>query len=518
MKPWFKAYQIMGLRESLEPYPEVPLYYFLEESAKNFPDSTAVTYLEKQMIYSELLDAVNRLANGFSEHISKGDRVLITLRNCPQLLIAELAALKCGASAVLVSPLQPEKELKDIAERTNPKIVVGEKKFSESGIFVETKPSSFMGDDDFWNLIKSSQPDPPDVEINPKEDVAAILFTGGVTGVPKGVMLTHYNLTTNVLQVLPWLLGGAAEAVRGSGSVLLASPIFHSYGHWGMHVGIYWAFNLLIVSDPRNYDEILGYMKKYSPWVTVGVPGQYMKLIKREIEGLWTISVSGSAPLPKSTAKEYEKKAGIPIVEGYGLTETSPVTHINIASIARFLGLDAPDKTGSIGVPVPDTDVRIVKEDGSEADAGEEGEMQIKGPQVMKGYWNTEDPFVDGWLPTGDIACMDEDGFFYIVDRVKDMINVSGYKVYSRVVEEVLHQHPAVELVAVVGIPDKEREGSERVKAFVKLFDGASATPDEIREFCREKLPPYAVPVEVEIREKLPQAETQKILKRLLLQ
>lgn len=518
MKPWFKSYQMMGLRESIEPYPEVPLYYFLEESAKNFPDSTAITYLEKQMTYSELLDAVNRLANGFSEYLSRGDRVLITLRNCPQLLIAELAALKCGASAVLVSPLLPEKELKDIAEKTEPKIVVGEKKFSEYGIFVETKPSNLMGDDDFWSIIKSSQPDPPDAEINPKEDVAVILFTGGVTGVPKGVMLTHHNLTTNVLQVLPWLLGGAAEAVRGSGSVLLASPVFHSYGHWGMHVGLYWAFNLLIVSDPRNYDEILGYMKKYGPWVTVGVPGQYMKLIKREIEGLWTISVSGSAPLPKSTAKEYEKKAGIPIVEGYGLTETSPVTHINIASIARFLGLDAPDKTGSIGVPVPDTDVRIVREDGSEAELGEEGEMQIKGPQLMKGYWNAEDPFIDGWLPTGDVAYVDEDGFFYIVDRVKDMINVSGYKVYSRVVEEVLHQHPAVELAAVVGIPDKEKEGSERVKAFVKLFDGASATPDEIKEFCRERLPPYAVPVEIEVRETLPQTETQKILKRLLLQ
>ncbi len=518
MKPWFKAYKIMGLRESLEPYPEVPLFHFLEESAKNFPDSTAITFLERQMTYSELLDAVNRLSNAFSEHISKGDRVLIALRNCPQLLIAELAALKCGASAVLVSPLHPEKELREIAEKIEPKIVVGEKNFWESEVFIKTVPSHFLLGDDFWKLIASSKPQPPDVDINPREDVAVILFTGGVTGVPKGVMLTHYNLTTNVLQVLPWLLGGAAEGVRGIGSVLLASPIFHSYGHWGMHVGVYWAFNLLIVSDPRNYDEIVEYMKKYSPWVTVGVPGQYMKLIQREIDGLWTISVSGSAPLPKRTAKEYERKAGIPIVEGYGLTEASPVTHINIASIARFLGLDAPDKTGSIGVPVPNTDVRILKEDGSIADVGEEGEMQIKGPQVMKGYWKAESPFVDGWLPTGDVAYMDEDGFFYIVDRVKDMINVSGYKVYSRVVEDVLHQHPAVELAAVVGIPDREREGSERVKAFVKLVDGASASPEELREFCRERLPPYAVPVEVEIRESLPQAETQKILKRLLLE
>ncbi len=171
------------------------------------------------------------------------------------------------------------------------------------------------------------------------------------------------------------------------------------------------------------------------------------------------------------------------------MTEASPVTHINIASIAKFLGLEAPDKTGSIGVPVPDTDVRIVREDGSVADIGEEGEMQIKGPQVMKGYWQTDSPIVDGWLPTGDIAYMDEDGFFWITDRVKDMINVSGYKVYSRVVEEVIHQHPAIELVAVVGVKDEER-GTERVKAFVKLYEGAKATPEEIIEFCRGKLHP----------------------------
>lgn len=470
------------------------------------------------MNYSALLDAVNRLSSAFSKHVDKGDRVLIALRNCPQLLIAELAALKCGAMAVLVSPLHPEKELREIARRVEPKLMVGERDISDSEFiseFIEANPSKFM-DDELWRVAKSANPEPPGVEISPKEDVAVILFTGGVTGVPKGVMLTHYNLTTNVLQVLPWILGGAADAARGSGSILLASPIFHSYGHWGMHVGVYWAFNLLIVSDPRNYDEILRYMKEYSPWVTVGVPGQYMKLIRREIEGLWTISVSGSAPLPKATAREYEKRAGIPIIEGYGLTETSPVTHINIAGIAKFIGLDAPDKTGSIGVPVPDTDVRIVREDGSEAEIGEEGEMQIKGPQVMKGYWRAESPFIDGWLPTGDIAYMDEDGFFYITDRVKDMINVSGYKVYSRVVEEVLHQHPAVELAAVVGIPDKEKEGSERVKAFVKLYDGMKASPEEIREFCRERLPPYAVPVEVEIRDKLPQTEVGKVLKRLL--
>ncbi len=514
MRLWLKSYGMMGLRETLQPYPEVPLYQFLDDSAENYSESPAVTFLGKQLTYSELLDAVNRLASSLSEYLEKGDRALISLPNCPQLLISELAVMKCGATAVLLSPIHPDEERKEIAERTTPKVVIAERKFYDADFFVEVKSEEFMNDG-LWKLVESGKAEPPEVSIDPKEDVAVMMFTGGVTGVPKGVMLTHYNLTTNVLQVLPWLLGGAAEAVKGNGAILLASPIYHSYGHWGMHVGLYWGFNLLIVSNPRNYDEILNYMKTYSPWVTVGVPGQYIKLINKELEGLWTISISGSAPLPKKTAKEYEKKAGIPIIEGYGLTEASPVTHINIASIAKFLGLEAPDKTGSIGVPVPDTDVRIVREDGSVADIGEEGEMQIKGPQVMKGYWQTDSPIVDGWLPTGDIAYMDEDGFFWITDRVKDMINVSGYKVYSRVVEEVIHQHPAIELVAVVGVKDEER-GTERVKAFVKLYEGAKATPEEIIEFCRDKLPPYAVPKEVEIRDSLPTTDVGKVLKRLL--
>lgn len=514
MKPWLKSYGLIGLRETLKPYPEVPLFQFLDDSAGSYPNSPALTFLGKQLSYAELQEAVNRLANVLSEHLGKGDRVLISLPNCPQLLISELAVLKCGATAVLLSPMHPDEERRKIGDRTTPKVLISEEKFYDAELFVQVKPREFMNDN-LWETIKEAENKPPRVEINPKEDVAVMMFTGGVTGVPKGVMLTHYNITTNVLQVLPWILGGAAESFKGTGAILLASPIYHSYGHWGMHVGLYWGFNLLIVSDPRNYDEILSYMKTFSPWVTVGVPGQYMKLIQKELEGLWTISISGSAPLPTKTAKEYEKKAGIPIIEGYGLTEASPVTHINIASIGRFLGLNVPDKTGSIGVPVPDTEVRIVKLDGTEAAVGEEGEMQIRGPQVMKGYWDSDSPFVDGWLPTGDVAYMDEDGFFWITDRVKDMINVSGYKVYSRVVEEVIHQHPAVELVAVVGVKDEER-GTERVKAYVKLYNGAKATPEEIIEFCRNKLPPYAVPREVEIRDSLPTTDVGKVLKRLL--
>ncbi|MFN3384598.1 MAG: AMP-binding protein, partial [Archaeoglobaceae archaeon] len=266
--------------------------------------------------------------------------------------------------------------------------------------------------------------------------------------------------------------------------------------------------------DPRNYDDIAEKVNKYKPIMVVGVPKQYMKLLNRNMDIL--LAISGSAPLPKVVAEKYSEKYPVPLVEGYGLTETSPVTHVNIFAIAKFLGREVDAKLGSIGVPVVGTEAVIIKEDGTIAKSGEVGELYLRGPQVMKGYWNAESPIRDGWLPTGDLAYMDEDGFFFIVGRLKEMINVSGYKVYPRVVEELLMKHPAVEISAVIGVP--MADGTELVKAFVKLKDGGKASPEELMAFCARELPKYAVPREIEIRDSLPTNYVQKVLKRLLLE
>jgi acyl-CoA synthetase (AMP-forming)/AMP-acid ligase II len=341
-------------------------------------------------------------------------------------------------------------------------------------------------------------------------------------------MLTHHNLVSNVRQT--WGLLDEIEVARflmkGNCSILLGLPFFHSYGHWAMTSSVFVAWNMLLVPDPRDTETIVELMKKHRPLINVGVPTQYMRIASKKTDKVGVIGMSGSAALPEEVAEKYEEEAGAPVGEGYGLTETSPCTHANatgmmrliperegreqkeippwlrpiLRSIVNFIG--APrimrwatyglpllvkaankrekkagttvKKKGSIGTPISDTDCKLVDVNGEEVPFGESGEMWIKGPQVMKGYW--PDPgagLVDGWLPTGDVARMDEEGFFYIVDRLKDMINISGNKVYSRVVDDVLFQHPAVEMAAAIGIPDPDRQGSERVKAFLSIKPGS---------------------------------------------
>ncbi|MCS7143854.1 MAG: AMP-binding protein [Archaeoglobaceae archaeon] len=509
MYEWIKSYNVLGLRESIE-IPEIPISKLLDDSAKEFSENIACSFREVEYRYSEVLDFVNRLSSYLSKRIEKGDRVLLCLPNCPEFLISEMAVLKAGGICAITNPLQGKAEVNRSIERVKAKFVVSTEVVNEKvpHIVVEHEKR-----DEFWSTIRDSEPECPEVKINPKEDVAVILFTGGVTGLPKGVMLTHYNITANVFQVLPWILGGALEAFKGS-AVLLALPITHSYGHWALHTGVSWATNIIMIPNPSDYDDIAEKVNKYKPLLTVGVPKQYMKLLSKDVD--FTLAISGSAPLPKVVAEKHMQKNPLPIIEGYGLTETSPVTHVNIFAIAKFLGKEVDPKIGSIGVPVVGTEAKIVKENGSEAKIGEVGELCIRGPQVMKGYWEAESPIRDGWLYTGDLAYMDEDGFFFIVGRSKEMINVSGYKVYPRIVEETLLRHPAVEMCAVIGVPKKD--GSEIVKAFVKLKAGEKAKPEELIEFCAKELPKYAVPREIEIRDNLPTNYVQKILKRLLLE
>ncbi len=541
-KPWLKNYETMGLKKTLEPYPKVPLFEFLDESAKNFPNSLAYIYLGSKATYGELKLQVDKLATALADlGVKKGDRVATILPNSPQFVISDYAILKTGAANVPCSLLHKAPDLEyevgesgtetiicldtsldlvnSIKDKTKLKniIITSLKDYSPE----ETVREEVSGTHQLVDLIAQYEPNPPKIEINPVEDLAEVPFTGGATGLPKGVMLTHYNMVANVLQVIPLFYGGLVDTIRGNSSVLLALPFFHQYGHWAMHTAIYLSLNVLLVPYPRDSEMIIKLMEEHSPLLNIGVPTQFMRMAPEKIKDARIMGVSGAAPLPPEVADKYEEKAGSSIVEGYGLTETSPVTHVNLSYVERFLGFDTVLKKGSIGVPVPDTECRIVDLETGTKDVpfGELGELIIRGPQLMKGYWPTpEKGLRDGWLYTGDIAKMDEDGYFYIVDRTKDMINVSGMKVYSRVVDDVLFEHPAVEMGGAIGVPDPDRPGSERIKAFIKLkkeYEG-KVTADDIIKHCREKLPPYAVPKFVEFRKDLPLTVTEKIFKRKL--
>ncbi len=277
---------------------------------------------------------------------------------------------------------------------------------------------------------------------------------------------------------------------------------------------------MIMIPDPRDIAGIAAQLKKSRPFMAPLVPTQYMRLLDHNIGRTNTSFTSGAAPLPPEVVARFKKTTGMPITEAYGLTETSPVTHFNLSSFAKITGFMYFEKKGSVGVPVVDTEVRLVDPvSGSDVPQGEIGELHIKGPQVMKGYWPTPGSgLVDGWLPTGDLCRMDEDGYFFLVDRIKDMINVSGNKVYSTTVDEVLFEHPAVAQAVAIGLPDPDRPGSERVKAFIVLRkeNKEAVTADDLIAYCRERLAPYAVPKSIEFRKHLPMTVTGKLFKKQL--
>jgi long-chain acyl-CoA synthetase len=333
-------------------------------------------------------------------------------------------------------------------------------------------------------------------------------------------MLTHYNLVSNCIAVVKW----AGDALRvGKETILTNLPLFHIYGQticMNLHVCI--ASTIALNPDPRDQKSLFEIIKSTSPSQFPGVPTMYMRLLERDdledyAKDLKSIRVcnTGAAPMPPEVLKEFEERTGGIILEGYGMTEASPVTHTN-----PFIG---ERKIGSVGMPIPDTEVRIVDiEDYTKIlSIGEAGEIIIKGPQVMKGYWNkpeaTENQIKDRWLLTGDIGQMDEDGYFYIVDRKKDMINVSGFKVYPRELEDVLFEHEAIENAAVIGVPDPNIPGSEKVKAYIVLKDGYKESEEieaEIKEFCRKEVAPYKVPKFIEFRKELPETLVGKVLRK----
>jgi len=547
-KIWQKFYQ-EGVPHSID-YPNITIPKFLEDTVKKYPENIAVTFFGKKLTYKKFSESVDRFATALSDlGIKKGDKFSIFLPNCPQFVIAFFAALKIGAIVVNTNPLYVERELihqlndsgsetilcldllypkiKKVRDKTNLKNIIVTsikdylpfplnllypiKQRREGHVVkIEKKTGIYF----FKDLISKYPPSPPEVETFP-EEVALLQYTGGTTGISKGCVLTHKNLISNTLQCESWFV----EAIEGKETMLSALPFFHVFGMTVvMLYSVQSGYNMILM--PKfDAESALKLINKYKTTIFPGVPTMYAALNHYPGVEKYDLSsikycISGAAPLPVEVCKRFEELTGAKLVEGYGLTETSPVTHCN-----PFEGLR---KIGSIGVPFPDTDCKIMELEKGEKEMpiGEIGELAIFGPQVMKGYLNKPDEtravLRDGWCYTGDIAKTDEDGFFYIVDRKKDMIISGGFNIYPREVEEVLYEHPKVLEAAVIGIPDPTY--GESVKAFVSIKEGEKVAEEEIIQFCKKNLAKYKVPKSVEFRKEMPKTLVGKVLRRVLVE
>ena len=557
-KPWLKHYE-SGVRSTLD-YPNVPLHNFLEEAVRKAPNTTATIFggvvhqlggalMDAKLSYKQLNEHVNRLANALTAMgVKKGDRVAIYLPNCPQYVITYYAALKLGAVIAPHNPLYVPRELEfqlnDAGAETivclsrlygnvrkvraNTKlrnvIVANIKEYFPPilktlfGLAMEKKEGHYVvldsGDRWFPEVVASAPATAPQVDVKP-EDTAVLLYTGGTTGVPKAAEITHKNLVANTIQVNAWMSG---SPITGQDAILTALPLYHSYAMTTcMNLAVYKAIPMILIPNPRELSHVLKSIDKHQPTLFPGVPTMYVAinnypdLAKFNIKSI-KACISGAAGLPVEVQTKFQDLTGARLVEGYGLSEATPVTHAN--------PVFGENRIGTIGLPYPDTDCKLVDiETGKiEVPVGQPGELIIKGPQIMKGYWNkpeeTRTTLRDGWLYTGDIAVMDEDGYFKIVDRKKDMIIAGGYNIYPREIEEVLFQHPKILEATVAGITDAYR--GETVKAYVVLKPGETATADDIIAFCKERLAAYKRPHVVEFRDSLPKTMVGKILRRQL--
>ncbi len=542
-KPWLKSYKLgpYRLEPSLEPYPIQPLNKILEEAAEHYPGQTALLFQGRSLKYTQLISAVNRMAAALASlGVTKGDRVCLFLPNCQEFVIADWAIMKAGAATVPTSILRTEDGLLYEVETSQSRVLICQEVHLERALKVRqrcglehiivTTDAGYdigrvasplpAGVHEFRELLESAPPQPPQVEIDPLQDLCELAFTGGATGTPKGVMITHHNRYACILQGIPWMLQPIQRGFVGKASCLLAIPMFHAYGHYCQQTATYLGLRLILLPDPRDTAGLVDLINTYRPFLIPTVPTQLMRISQAGLQRMNVLPMSGSAPLPFEVAQSIKQQIGMPVSEGYGLTETSPATHFNVSAFARITGFASKEKFG-IGIPAPDTECRLVDPlTGADVPFGEPGELVVRGPQIMKGYWPIPGSGLteDGWLHTGDIAVMDEDGYFQVVDRIKDMINVSGLKVYTTKVDEVLFRHPGVFIAASFGVPNPEKPGSELVVAVVKLkeeFQG-QVSEEDFRDFCRQHLAPYEVPKLVEFRDDIPLTVTEKVFKKAL--
>jgi len=549
-KPWLKHYE-PEVPPTLQ-YPARPVHANLSETAKKFPDATATIFMDAKLTYAQLNALADRCAAALQQlGVKKGDRVGVYIANSPQFVISYYGALRAGAIVVPFNPLYaaPEVEhqlqdsgaetmlvmsrfypnVKKVRSRTALKrvIVTNIKEYFPSHLRVlftlakekkEGDRQDISGDaNTYWlqDLLKNAPAQPTPVDVKP-EDTAVLLYTGGTTGVPKGAELRHSNVMANAVMCKAWV----HDAQEGKEVSMTALPLYHSFGMTCcMNFSIYIGAAMLLIPNPRDLAGLLKQTQKHHPTLFAGVPTMYVAInnfpdiAKYDLKSI-RACISGAAGLPVEVQTRFQELTGGRLVEGFGLSEASPVTHGN--------PIFGKNKIGTIGVPWPDTEAKIMDlETGAkEMPIGETGELVLRGPQVMKGYWNmpkeTEIALRDGWLYTGDMAKMDEEGYFQIVDRKKDMIIAGGFNIYPREVEEALYQHPKVKEVVVAGIPDPYR--GETVKAYVILKQGETATAQEMIDFCKERIAKYKVPTAVEFRTELPKTIVGKILRRMLVE
>jgi len=545
-RAWFRWYS-----------PEVPkhvtipdqlLTELIEGSVRRWPDRTAIVYYGSKWSYRQFWQESERLAASLArEGVGPGDRVALYLPNCPAYPIAFFATLRLGAIVVQVSPLYLGQDLARLLKDASPKALVTletlfpnfakvQVECAVPAVFVarlrefypwylrpfvntvlrrQKLPTAFPTEPFVrpWKRAVATPGSAPLVKSDPGTTVAVLQYTGGTTGVPKAAMLTHRNLVANTIQGNTWNI----RLEPGAEVIMAAIPLFHIYG---LTVALLMGLNsggTVVLQTRPEIRELLKLIDRYQPTQFPGVPALYQAfnhqpdLAKYQIHSI-KYCVSGSSPLPLEVQRRFQELTGADLVEGYGLSETAPITHVNPLSGER--------REGSIGVPVPDTDQRVVDlETGTRVlGVGEVGELSVQGPQVMLGYYRQKEEtdlvLKDGWFRTGDVARIDADGFAYIVDRKKDMVNVGGMKVYPREVEEVLFQHPAVADVAAVGAPDPEH--GESVVAFVVRKPGTSVTGEALIAFVRERIAHYKAPRRVEFRDQLPRTGVQKVLRRVL--
>ncbi|MDI9457214.1 MAG: long-chain fatty acid--CoA ligase [Bacillota bacterium] len=528
---WLENYPV---RWNLE-YPKISLYEHIKQTTAESGDLIALVFMGNEITYQKMQENIDRIAAALTDlGVKKGDRVALMLPNCPEYVYTYYACMKLGAIVVQMNPLYMPDEVEFIIKDSGAKYFVGvdaaiesfqqarKKVDLEQVIIVRLFWTEVEGENLWYDeLLQNYLPESPEAEIDPQEDVAVFQYTGGTTGLPRACMLTHYNLVANVTQIKEWLKEWVDKVFAEKGRQHFGIgilPLFHSYGMTCvMNTGLSLPSAQVLIPQ-FNADALLQAIVQYRPALFPAVPTIYIavanhpQLADYQIHGIVEICNSGAAPMPVDVMARFERDTGSKMLEGYGLSEASPVTHCN-----PLFGVRKP---GSVGLPYPDTDCKIVDlVDGvTEMPVGEEGELLIKGPQVMKGYWNrpeeTAETLRDGWLYTGDIAKMDEEGYFYIVDRKKDLVITGGYNVYPREVDEVLFEHPKIAEAVTAGIPDDYY--GEVLKAYVVLKEGEEATAEEIIEFCSQKLARYKLPRQVEFRSELPKSAIGKILRREL--